>query len=128
MINNNQFPAFEELKNRLEREPVVMATTVKGYQKLLAEFTRLREAVVILPDDAEPEVGDIILVGDNEFCEVMKCGKGLYVESFEYDKKTKTKITWVKYAYRITPVQKIIQRNGRPVIYESQIKPAEDSK
>lgn len=76
-------------------------------ETLLASRQRdraVQEAVIILPDDAKPEVGDFCEYGNgDERCP--DCGN--YFDFYYY--------------YNHSKIDKIIQRNGKPVIYESAI-------
>lgn len=72
------------------------------------------EHVVILPDDAEPEVGDLVTnIGM----------KAWWVADIVDDK-------WyaVGKEYGFLKEAKIIQRNGKPVIYESALTPVKPAK
>lgn len=86
------------------------------YKQLLAEFDALptqpdaerwREAMVILPDDAEPDVGDI--VWSEYWIASSYINSGRELASIKYDIENHTQ-DW-----------KIIQRNGKPVVYQSAL-------
>ena len=70
------------------------------------EVAKILNAVEILPDDAEPQIGDIITREYN--------GSILspYIEN-EHMLRVNTESG---------KINKIIQRNGKPVIYQSQLK------
>lgn len=82
-------------------------------QCLLTAYKALREAVIVLPDDAEPMVGDIILDYDNEPRLVAR--------------NDGCRVLWATdegYDYCYIGQVKIIQRNGLSAIKESTLKGA----
>jgi hypothetical protein len=68
---------------------------------LKSSYNTLRNAVVILPDDAEPEVGDLLYWAEYNDVRIAQALSMPYASEF-----------------------KIIQRNGKPVVYESALKQA----
>lgn len=91
----------------LENELKIQDDANEVYQKqsarkdgVITELERIGDAVIILEDDAEPEIGDIVQFGDQNY--------GMYHEvEPQY-----------KHNFKGIP---ILQRNGRPVIYKSQL-------
>lgn len=76
---------------------------------------RIRNAVIILPDDAEPVEGDII----------QHCGGDLIYKVTDYIAATSYfGIEEAVSKMRYEANWKIIQRGGKPVIYESALKAA----
>lgn len=96
-------------------------TTGKPYDKIttdslfIAQAPRMVEiiktltnAIIILPDDAEPGVGDLVRSTFFKKDAEITISKQIFEVYFEESKD------WM---------YKIIQRQGKPVIYESQLKP-----
>ncbi len=118
MTQNELYPAHENLAEwyyqtslgaRRKYDPSYL---VSEYKALLAENQRLREAVIILPDDAEPEVGDVVVA---ETDTILDDGRLDFTsQSAEY---------FVRKDLHPFRVKQIIQRNGKPVIYESALNP-----
>lgn len=79
---------------------------VAAIQAVVHELDALKNAIIILPDDAVAQVGDI----------VQFCGLGRTI-GVSHSMKRMSKQCLIPGDY------KIIQRQGKPVIYESQLKP-----
>lgn len=104
-----------------------MCVRVATYGALVNEFSTLlasrqrdraiQEAVIILPDDVEPEVGDIIIVIKGQLLYHVISDETWLNVLAEFGSPTEA----LPHGGAAVQPYRIIQRNGRPVIYESAI-------
>lgn len=81
-----------------------------GYDEYSKKNTTLTNAIIILPDDAEPEVGDFVWYkNDINDCESVKRISGMGVSHAVNAQLSKG-------------IWGIIFRKGKPTLYESQLK------
>jgi hypothetical protein len=91
------------------------AIAAKSFPKAAALVKTLSEAICILPDDAEPEVGDL---HGQYYPE-----EQIYSAHYITEKDMVDESTTVACAKKMSKEcgWRILMRNGKPVIYESQL-------
>lgn len=135
MIHN-----IERLERKLKNGSHVPSKYKTGRQLSVSkndELSKLREAVVILDDDAEPELGDI-LQSTQGVMEGVSCGY-LFAKYWQPKESMGLDNPFLPGLWTITPRfgdgssvgkhwanpkewQKIVQRDNKPVIYKSALK------
>lgn len=81
-----------------------------AWQAALASRDKLRDAVIVLEDGAEPEVGDVVIAETDVF-----------LEDGRLDFTSTSADYYVGKNYQSFRVKRIIQRNNKPVIYRSEL-------
>lgn len=85
------------------------------HESLLRQYQKLREAVCVLEDGAEPEVGDIFRDVAQLKYQCIGRPNEIMIEYTVYEGARRG-------CMGISLVDKIIQRNGKPVVYQSALK------
>lgn len=106
MIDKDKYPAMASFAD--SPRSIFMDEMLAEFQSLLADYNALKNAVVILEDGTEPEVGDLVTnIGMAAWWVAeIKDGKFYGVGNKYYGNLDEAKI---------------IQRNGKPCVYKSQL-------